>query len=239
MSDQDGKVIQSSHGNMRAVSRIMLGATPLAIRVHQQAILAEFGRRVIHTKDLSSLLHDAAELGAEGLGVDCAKVLELLPNKGRLLVRAGVGWSEGVVGVATVGADLESPAGYALHTGQPVLADDLATETRFRVPELMRRHGIQSAVNVIIRSDGEPFGVLEVDSRTPQSFSADDLNFLEGFANLRTRRMHVSAADLRREHGRPATADARNFRPQAGWSEWGLEYQQRGVELACRSTRQG
>lgn len=66
-----------------------------------------------------------------------------------------------------------------------------------------------------------------------------DAGELEGFANLRTRRMHVSAADLRREHGRPATADARNFRPQAGWSEWGLEYQQRGVELACRSTRQG
>lgn len=183
-SGANGDIVQSSAGSVRAVPRAMLGANPLAVRVHQQAIVAEFGRRVIRTKNLDSLLHDAAALAADGLGVDRAKVLELLPTRGALLVRAGVGWSEGVVGVATVGADLESPAGYAVHTGQPVIADDLASETRFRVPELMRRHGIQSAVNVIIRGDGEPFGVLEVDSTTLQSFTADDVNFLEGFANL-------------------------------------------------------
>lgn len=183
-SARNGDVVQSSAGAVRAVPRIVLGATPLAMRVHQQAIVAEFGRRVIRTKNLDALLNDAAALAADGLGVECAKVLELLPTKGALLVRAGIGWSAGVVGVATVGADLESPAGYAVHTGKPVIADDLATETRFRVPELMRRHGIQSAVNVIIRGEGEPFGVLEVDSKTSQSFTADDVNFLEGFANL-------------------------------------------------------
>jgi len=41
-------------------------------------------------------------------------VLEYLPAENRLLVRAGVGWDEGVVGKATVGADLASPAGFAL-----------------------------------------------------------------------------------------------------------------------------
>ena len=180
----DKIVVHSSGGRVKNVLRVALGSNPLTLRVHQQAILAEFGRRVIHSTDLDELLDAAAALAAEGLGVDCAKVLELLPTGNALLIRAGIGWRPGVVGVATIGADLESPAGFALHTGKPVLADDLAEETRFRVPKLMAEHGIRSAVNVIISGEPKPFGVLEVDSKTPQSFTADDVNFLEGFANL-------------------------------------------------------
>ena len=47
---------------------------------------------------------------AEGLAAEYCKVLEYIPAENRLLVRAGVGWDEGVVGSATVGADLASPA---------------------------------------------------------------------------------------------------------------------------------
>lgn len=178
------KIVVQSGGRVRNVLRVALGSNPLTLRVHQQAILAEFGRRVIQSEDLEELLQAAATLAADGLGVDCAKVLELLPTRERLLIRAGVGWRPGVVGVATIGADLESAAGFALHSGKPVLADDLSEETRFRVPALMAEHGIRSAVNVIIGTQLKPFGVLEVDSKTPQSFTADDINFLEGFANL-------------------------------------------------------
>src|ERR1700757_4798843 len=76
----------------------------------------------------------------------------------------GNGWGEGVVGTASVGADLESPAGYALHTGKPVISNHLENEQRFRTPELLLEHGIHRAMNVILQGDGVPFGVLEVDS---------------------------------------------------------------------------
>src|SRR5687768_2850708 len=114
---EDKIVVQSSGGRVRNVLRVALGSNPLSLRVHQQAILAEFGRRVIQSRELEELLQAAANLAADGLGVDCAKVLELLPTGGRLLIRAGVGWRPGVVGVATIGADLESAAGFALHSG--------------------------------------------------------------------------------------------------------------------------
>ena len=55
-----------------------------------------------------------------------------------LLVRAGVGWQAGVVGVATVGADLASPAGFALRTGKPVISNHLENEERFRTPEILQ-----------------------------------------------------------------------------------------------------
>jgi GAF domain len=68
--------------------------------------------------------------------------------------------------VATVGADLESPSGFALRTGKPVISNHLENEQRFRTPELLVEHGIRRAMNVVLQGDGSPYGVLEVDSRS-------------------------------------------------------------------------
>jgi GAF domain-containing protein len=112
------------------------------------------------------------------------KVLQYVPAQNRLVVRAGVGWHEGIVGVATVGADLESPSGFALHTGKPVISNHLENEQRFRTPELLVEHGIRRAMNVILQGDGSPYGVLEVDSRSEGEFSEHDIAFLQGAANI-------------------------------------------------------
>ena len=99
-------------------------------------------------------------------------MLEYIPTENRLLVRAGVGWEPGVVGVVSIGADLASPAGFALKTGRPVISNHLENEERFRTPEILVRHGIRRAMNVILQGDGRPFGVLEVDSRSMMTSSS-------------------------------------------------------------------
>ncbi len=50
------------------------------------------------------------------------------------------------------------------HTGQAVISNHLENEKRFPNPELLVEHGIRRAMNVILRGDGSPFGVLEVDA---------------------------------------------------------------------------
>ncbi len=156
----------------------------LQVRLRQQALLAELGRRALSGVDFEGLLEEAARLSALGLETRYAKVLEYLPELNRLLVRAGVGWEPGVVGHATLGAELDSPAGYALHTGKPVISNHLSEESRFRTPELLAQHGVQRAVNVILLGEGKPFGVLEVDGQQPGAFSEHDVDFLQGMANL-------------------------------------------------------
>jgi signal transduction histidine kinase len=156
----------------------------LEYRLRQQALLAELGRRALAADNLDQLLQEAARLVALGLETSFCKILEYLPDKGTLMVRAGVGWEDHVIGVATVGADLSSPAGYALHTGKPVIANDLAKERRFRTPRLLRRHGIQRAINVILSTGGKPFGVLEADSEVGGASTDHDIDFLQGGANL-------------------------------------------------------
>ena len=125
-------------------------------RIRQQEILAELGVTALQGASFDKLLNDTARLTAEGLHAEFCKVLEHLPSENRLLVRAGVGWGEGVVGVATVGADVASPAGFALRTGKPVISNHLANEERFRTPELLLQHGIRRAMNVILQGDGRP-----------------------------------------------------------------------------------
>jgi two-component sensor histidine kinase len=161
-----------------------LSARALRTRIRQQELLAELGVLALQGSSFVEMLNHTARVTAEGLEAEYCKVLEYIPAEKRLLVRAGIGWGEGVVGHATVGADLASPAGYALHTGKPVISNHLENEQRFRTPELLIEHGIRRAMNVILQGDGSPFGVLEVDSRSDGEFGEKDIAFLQGAANI-------------------------------------------------------
>src|SRR5271165_38454 len=156
----------------------------LRLRIRQQELLAELGVLALQGTDFIGMLNHTARMTAEGLGAEYCKVLEYIPADNRLLVRAGVGWDEGVVGSASVGADLASPAGYALRTGKPVISNHLENEERFRTPELLLQNGVRRAMNVILQGDNSPFGVLEVDSRSEGEFVKHDLAFLQGAANI-------------------------------------------------------
>jgi two-component sensor histidine kinase len=153
-------------------------------RIRQQEMLAELGVSALQGASFSQLLDDTARVTAEGMQAEFCKVLEHIPTEKRFLVRAGVGWEPGIVGVATIADDLASPAGFALRTGQPVIANQLENEERFRTPDLLVRYGIHRAMNVILQGEGRPFGVLEVDSRSEHEFSPHDIAFLQGAANL-------------------------------------------------------
>ena len=153
-------------------------------RIRQQDLLAELGVTALQGASFNQLLDDAARLTAEGMQAQFCKILEHIPAERCFLVRAGVGWEPGIVGAATIGDDLASPGGFALRTGQPVISNHLENEERFRTPELLVRHGIRRAMNVILQGEGRPFGVLEVDSRSEHEFSPHDIAFLQGAANL-------------------------------------------------------
>ena len=91
----------------------------LRLRIRQQEILAELGVLSLQGTPFPDLLSQTASLTAEGLEAEFCKILEYQRKEARFLVTAGVGWGPDVIGVATVGADIESPAGFALVTGKP------------------------------------------------------------------------------------------------------------------------
>jgi two-component sensor histidine kinase len=159
-------------------------AVSLVARLKQQQGLSKLGLLALQGPTLQDLLDQAVRVTAEGLGTEFCKVLEYQPDRNTLLLRAGVGWGEGVVGIVAFAADSGSAAGFAFQTGKPIISNDMENETRFRTPELLRRKGIHRAINVILPGEDHAYGVLEVDSRMDGEFSKDDMAFMQGAANI-------------------------------------------------------
>jgi signal transduction histidine kinase len=159
-------------------------AKQLRVRVRQQEVVADLGVYALAGADLQPLMDEAVRQVARTLDMDYCKVLELLPSGDALLLKAGVGWQEGLIGKGTVGTDRDSQAGYTLRSKEPVIVDDLRSETRFRGPSLLVEHGVVSGMSVIIHGADGPYGVLGTHTRQLRSFSRDDVHFIQAVANI-------------------------------------------------------
>ncbi|MFH7026199.1 MAG: response regulator [Heteroscytonema crispum UTEX LB 1556] len=174
----------------------------LHARIRQQATVAQLGQSALLGKDLSSLMNEAVALVAQNLEVEYCKVLELLPEKDALLLRAGVGWRPGLVNRAIISLDASS-AGYTLLVKQPVIIEDLRTETRFSGSFLLREHGIISGLSVPIPKPNGSYGVLGAFTAKKQTFTQDDVHFIQAIAN-------VLSAALERQHTEQALRKAKD-----------------------------
>ena len=122
---------------------------------------------------------------ARTLDVEFVKIVELEPDGTSARLVAGIGWAPGLIGTATIGVGPESQAGYTLLSQQPVLVEDLDAETRLHNPPLLRDHGVVSGMSVILHGpNGRAYGVLGAHSRRRRRFSQDDVDFLQGMANV-------------------------------------------------------
>jgi two-component sensor histidine kinase len=153
--------------------------------LRQQAALAGFGSFALRQNDLLKVLTEAARVCADGLSVPFCKVCRYRPDEDDLLIEAGYGWHDGVVGHVVSKADASSPQGRAFVTGLPSICNDLREDDEFKLPPFYAEHGIISTIDVLIKgNDGRPYGVLEIDNDTQHDYDQNDVNFLTGFANV-------------------------------------------------------
>ena len=152
--------------------------------LRQQAALANFGSFAFGEADLQKILTEAAEICAQSLGVPFAKICRFRADHNDLLVEAGCGWHEGVVGHVVSSADESSTQGRAFATGKPVILEDLSKNNSYALPPFYQDHKIVATADVLIKGKGRPWGVLEIDSTTARAFDQHDIDFLTGFANV-------------------------------------------------------
>ena len=153
-------------------------------RARQQEAVAELGRQALAELDLSALMDETVEAVARTLNLEYCEILELLPDGETLLLRSGVGWKKGLVGNATVGADLDSLAGYTLLADEPVVVEDLRVESRFGESPRLHEHGVTSGMSTVVRGREGPFGIVGAYARNRRTFSRNDVNFLRAVANV-------------------------------------------------------
>ncbi len=157
------------------------------IRVHarQQAAVAELGRLALAGVGIDALMQRAVETVGTLLEVNYASVLEHAdPESDQLVMRAGVGWSNENLGQPVAVLDPALLAAYALNHREPVVFENMADETRFRLLPGLARAGVVSGLTVRIDGEGRPYGIIGAYCTSPRRFTADDTHFLLAVANV-------------------------------------------------------
>ena len=162
-------------------------------RAHQQAAVAALGQAALTGVDLSTLIEQAAIFVAQTLSLDFSSIYELDNDLVTLRLVAAHGWEHDAVG-STIWAEPDSMAAYVLQSAEPVIVRDVRAITAFRVPEIIRTHGVVSGISVVIPGATRPWGILEAQSKRPRTFVEDDFHFLQSVANV------ISSAHARRQN---------------------------------------
>jgi len=145
--------------------------------LRQQTAIARFGSFALRELDLTNILDEAVRVCAEGLGVRFSQVWRYRAENNDLVVAAGYGWPDQVIGHVVSRADMSSPQGRAFTTGEPSIC--------YELPPSYAAHGIVSIVDVIIKAnDGQPYGILEIAADQPRDYDQYDIHFLNGFASV-------------------------------------------------------
>jgi signal transduction histidine kinase/CheY-like chemotaxis protein len=145
--------------------------------LRQQTAIAWFGSFALRELDLTNILTEAVRVCAEGLGVPFSQVCRYRAENNDLVVAAGYGWRDQVIGHVVSRSDMSSPQGRAFTTGEPSIC--------YELPPSYAAHGIVSIVDVIIKAnDGQPYGILEIAADQPRDYDQYDIHFLNGFASV-------------------------------------------------------
>jgi two-component sensor histidine kinase len=172
-------------GLCRDVSDRARNHRELRIRAKQQETVARLGAQALTELGLQRFFEDSVKAVAVTLDVELVKILELVPGDAELLLRAGAGWDESLIGTALVATDRSTQAGFTLASGGPVVVENFAAETRFTGDPLLNQQGVASGLSIPIAGpDGRTYGVLGVHSKRRRSFSENDVAFLAAVANI-------------------------------------------------------
>lgn len=155
----------------------------LAQHARQQECVARLGQFALRERDPRLLLNRVLAAVAQTLELEFCIVLALR-RTGQVDVVASEGFRQGPIRDWGVANDPGSQAGYVLSRSEPVVVEDLRTETRFRQSQLLLDHGVVSSMSVVIEGRERPFGVLSAHSSHRRRFGGADVNFLTAVANV-------------------------------------------------------
>ncbi len=153
-------------------------------RIRQQAVVVELGQRALSGTDLNTVMQEACILVSQTLGLEFCHVLETMPDRTSLFLRAGVGWKNDLVGNVVLCLSERDEGCFPIDSETPIIIKDLDERPCHCQPPLLSNHGITSGMNVQIPGDAGSFGVLGAHTRRRERFTHEDLHFLQAIANV-------------------------------------------------------
>ena len=147
--------------------------------------IAKLGQSSMVYTNLQDLLNEAVALVVQCLGVKYVNILELIPERDVVILRAGAGWEERWVGSATLPANTYShEVGYALLTKMDIFIENFSQEARFAPSPLLSKHRIVSGINVVIYGRARPIGTIGAYADQQRKFTLENLQFLQAIGHI-------------------------------------------------------
>jgi GAF domain-containing protein/FixJ family two-component response regulator len=147
-------------------------------RAFQLAMTSHLSQRITSILDVDGLLSEVVELLRQNLGYYYSQVL-LRDDPDHLILRGG----SGPVGERIAEAGLRIPlddrtlVGWVAHHGEPLCANDVQQEPRYRpLDELPQT---KAELGVPLRVGGQVIGVLDIHSDQRNAFDGDDQTMLQ------------------------------------------------------------
>ncbi|UBF29234.1 EAL domain-containing protein [Kovacikia minuta CCNUW1] len=177
-------------------------------------VLAQLEQRTQQESNFFQFLDAVVTSVKQALKVEYSEVLEVLIEHQALQLRAGAGWKdhstelfnpiEAASGVTPgsidtnkaksqkpsfriqneIGIEPGSQLEYILNSAEPVVVENLETETRFLPAQVFRDRKVISSVSVLVQNGSTPFGVLSVHSTVRRTFTPEEILFLQAVAYL-------------------------------------------------------
>ncbi len=154
--------------------------------LRRQQIIVRFGREAVSSRDFNKIMNWMHRALTATFDSEYSKFLQYFPDEQKVVLVSGQGWDTEIAEKWNESTkDAATFSGYTLLHGEPVIVKEFKNEKRFRIPDLLIKHGIRSCVNIIVYGrEHKPYGILEIDTKEPMRFESDDVIFLESMARL-------------------------------------------------------
>jgi len=144
-------------------------------RAEQLRTINEVGRKISSIVKLDELLPYVGNLLRETFHYYNVNIFLLEPSSGKLALKAlCLSGQKSVIPVGVpLEVDQESIVGWVAQTGEPILANDVSENPRYRAVEALRE--TKSELAVPVRIGGKVIGVLDIESIEVDAFGEADL----------------------------------------------------------------
>jgi PAS domain S-box-containing protein len=153
-------------------------------RARYSALVARFAQAAMDAREPQPLVGAACAAVAEALAASTCVVFLLEPSGEALRVAGGSGLLADEPLGARVPNRSDTPAGFVVGQGAPVVVADYAVERRFVVPAGYLEAGLRSALAVPLSDRGRIVGALAARSRGQIKAGDDELRFVQAVAGM-------------------------------------------------------
>src|SRR5215211_3460370 len=153
----------------------------ISFHAGQHESVAYLGQLALSSIEPAELTTQALSRVSQGLSMEYALLLELHDDDKMMQVKTAYGWEDNPQQIPFEQNSLER---FILGSGRPVILDDIQHENNSQFSNLLLQHQIVSGICTVIPGAQHPYGILGVFSRQKQTFTQEDIHFLQSIVNI-------------------------------------------------------